>query len=202
MIDFTFRGSWKLGRSIHKLFQQRGFQAPPMELCRYRPSWWEPFLDPIWDYFHCGLVYWWHVVMLWRDGKCMKDLQIVQLFVHLLHPSHPPQWKPSILMLNNVLTNIRQLGNWLQCNLHDSQFIFPPSAIPSWLPFSIRPHALEKKTSTTLLFSVEVRLRLMGLEWLLFPSSPNLLGFETHNEYEIISISKMKPLSSRFSELI
>ena len=59
-----------------------------------------------------------------------------------------------------------------------------------------------KKTSTTLLFSVEVRLKLMGLKWLLFLSNPLLLGYETHNKYEMVSISKWKPLSSGFSELI
>ena len=37
--------------TIYTSYSNReAFQALPMELCKYRPSWWELFLDPIRDY--------------------------------------------------------------------------------------------------------------------------------------------------------
>jgi hypothetical protein len=56
-------------------------------------------------------------------------------------------------------------------NLHDSQFIFPPSALdldPSWLPFSILPHALEENIHNPFVFC-RGQVKVEGSKMVTFP---------------------------------
>lgn len=126
--------------TIYTSYSNReAFQAPPMELCKYRPSWWEPFLDAIWGYSlrTCILMTCDHALKRWIMDKGPPNCSIVCALTTSFTSSTVEtmcfdaqqcayQYSPTCKLIPVQLIHYHETT---MSNLHDSQFIFPPSAL-------------------------------------------------------------------------